>query len=97
MTDRQEVELGGYIEQVKAGDMDSLEFAQLIFDVEGLIDGDESFTHPLLSNLVVAVKTHYPGEFEEWVSQADGAVKVVLLRSSTSLNTGPSELSVCDA
>lgn len=80
MTDRQEIELGGYVEQVRAGDMDSLEFAQLIFDVEGLVEEDESYTHPLLSDLIVAVKTHYPGEFDEWVSQSKGAVRVVLLR-----------------
>ena len=86
--DRQEIELGGYVEQVRAGDMDSLEFAQLIFVVEGLIEEDESYTHPLLSDLIVAVKTHYPGEFDEWVSQSQGAVRVVLLRYGSSLDYG---------
>ena len=75
MTNKQESELVGFIEQIKEKSMDSLDFTQLLFTVEEVV-GD----HPLLGELNACLIVNYPEQHKEFMEDLNPASKEAMTR-----------------
>lgn len=80
MTPKQASDLNSFLEQAKEKTLDSLDFAQMVFTIEEVVDDDPGYSHPLLGELNGYLMVNYPDQHREFMNDLNGPAKEAMTR-----------------
>lgn len=80
MTNKQSSDLMDFIEQAKENSLDSLDFAQMVFTIEEVVDDNPGYSHPLLGELNGYLVVNYPDQHREFMKDLNGPAKEAMTR-----------------
>ena len=80
MTPKQASDLNDFLEQAKEKTLDSLDFAQMTFIIEEVVDDDPDYSHPLLGELNGYLMVNYPDQYREFMKDLNGPAKEAMTR-----------------
>ena len=80
MTNKQQQEIQDFVVQIEERSMDSLDFTQMLFVIEEIVDDNSNYHHELLGELNACLIINYPEQHKEFMNDLNGPAKEAMTR-----------------